>query len=167
MTEDSQADSSAAQDRVVIERHLDAPVATVWQMWTDPEHFKAWYGPTGATIPVAEMDVTVGGKRRISMAMETPNGPMTMWMVGEYKEIVENQRLVYTEAMADEDGNIKTSEEMGMPPGHPMVTDVIVELEDVDGKTKMTMTHVGVPADSPGAMGWNMAFDKLVAHLAA
>lgn len=152
---------------VVIERTLDAPAETVWQMWVDPEHFKAWYGPTGATIPVANMDVKVGGKRHVSMEMDTPNGKMQMWFVGEFKEIVENQRLVYTESMSDEDGNIKTAAEMGMPEGHPMVTEVIVELEDVDGKTKMVMTHVGVPADSPGAMGWNMAIDKLVARLAA
>jgi hypothetical protein len=28
------------------------------------------------------------------------------------------------------------------------------------------MTHAGVPKDSPGAAGWTMAFDKLVAHIA-
>jgi len=31
----------------------------------------------------------------------------------------------------------------------------------------MVMTHAGIPADSPGAMGWNMALDKLESHLAA
>lgn len=155
-----------SSNSVVIERVLDAPVATVWQMWAEAEHFASWYGPMGATIPVAEMDVQVGGKRRVSMAMETPNGPMTMWFVGEYKEIVENQRLVYTESLAHEDGTLMTAEEMGMPPGSPMETEVIVVLEDLGDKTKMTMTHVGVPADSPGAMGWNMAFDKLVERLA-
>lgn len=160
-------DSAAADNAVVIERNLDAPVATVWQMWVDPEHFKAWYGPMGASIPVADMDVQVGGKRLVAMEMDTPNGPMKMFFTGEYKEIVENQRLVYTEAMADENGNPKTAAEMGMPDDHPMETQVIVELEDLGGKTKMVMTHVGVPADSPGAMGWNMAIDKLVARLAA
>ncbi|HEX3705041.1 MAG TPA: SRPBCC domain-containing protein [Mycobacteriales bacterium] len=41
-----------------------------------------------------------------------------------------------------------------------------VELEDVDGGTRMVMTHSGVPADSPGAAGWTMALDKLAAHVA-
>ncbi len=31
--------------------------------------------------------------------------------------------------------------------------------------TKMVVTHAGVPADSPGAAGWNMALDKLTALL--
>jgi len=152
-------------DSVVIERHFDAPVELVWKMWTESEHFAAWYGPTGATIPVAKMNVRVGGSRHICMAMETPNGPMQMWFVGEFLEIVANERLVYTEAMSDEDGNVISPAQMGMPEGHPETTQVIVELEPVDGKTKMTMTHVGVPADSPGASGWGMAFDKLNAYL--
>ena len=152
-------------DSVVIERHFDAPVELVWKMWTESEHFAAWYGPMGATIPVAKMNVRVGGSRHICMAMETPNGPMQMWFVGEFLEIVANERLVYTEAMSDEDGNVISPAQMGMPEGHPETAQVIVELEPVDGKTKMTMTHIGVPADSPGASGWGMAFDKLNAYL--
>jgi hypothetical protein len=30
----------------------------------------------------------------------------------------------------------------------------------------MVMTHAGIPRDSPGAMGWTMAFDKLAAYVA-
>ena len=48
-----------------------------------------------------------------------------------------------------------------MPPGHPVTTEIRVELEDLDGSTRMVMTHLGVPADSPGAVGWTMALDKL------
>ncbi len=152
---------SDAQDSVVIERTFAAPVETIWAMWTDADHFKSWYGPMGATIPVAEMDVKVGGRRLICMAMETPDGPMKMWFTGEFLEVEPTGRLVYTDAMSDENGNEKTSEEMGMPPGMPMSTQVVVELTGVDGGTRMVMTHVGVPADSPGGQGWAMAIDKL------
>ena len=51
--------------------------------------------------------------------------------------------------------------------GHPVTTEVRVELEDVGGRTKMVMTHVGVPGDSPGAAGWAIALDKLGAQLEA
>jgi uncharacterized protein YndB with AHSA1/START domain len=34
-------DNHGSPDAVVIERSFDAPVAFIWQMWTDPEHFKA------------------------------------------------------------------------------------------------------------------------------
>ena len=158
-------DDNAALDTVVIERSFDAPTDLIWQMWTDPEHFKAWYGPDGASIPVAKMDVRVGGSRLVCMEMETPGGLMQMWFTGEYREVVENERLVYTESMSDENGNVLSPSDMGMPAGHPTTTEVIVELEDVAGRTKMVMTHAGIPADSPGAAGWTMALDKLAAHV--
>ena len=102
------------------------------------------------------------------MEMQTPNGPMQMWFTGEYREVVENQRLVYTESMSDETRQRAVApEQMGMPEGHPTTTEVRVELEDVGGRTKMVMTHAGIPADSPGAAGWAMALDKLAAQLDA
>jgi uncharacterized protein YndB with AHSA1/START domain len=112
------------------------------------------------------MDVRVGGTRLVCMEMQSPNGPMQMWFTGEYRQVVENELLVYTESMSDENGNVSSPSEMGMPEGHPMTTEIRVELEDVGGRTKMVMTHVGVPSDSPGAAGWAMAFDKLEAQIA-
>lgn len=146
---------------VILERHVAAPVALVWQLWTDPEHFAAWYGPQGASIPVAEMDLRVGGARRVCMAMQTPDGPMEMWFGGEYVEIVEHERLVYTEFMTDPNGNPLPPEQTGMPAGHPAVTEVRVELAAAGDGTALVLTHAGIPADSPGAMGWTMALDKL------
>jgi uncharacterized protein YndB with AHSA1/START domain len=160
-------DGMVSQDAVVIERSFDAPIELVWQMWTNPGHFSAWYGPDGASIPVAQMDVRVGGTRLVCMEVRTPGGPMKMWFTGEYRDVVENERLVYTESMADENGHVMSPEDMGMPAGHPTTTEVRVELEDLGGRTKMVMTHVGIPADSPGAAGWSMAFDKLAARVDA
>jgi uncharacterized protein YndB with AHSA1/START domain len=161
------ADDGASKNAVLIERTLDAPVALIWQMWTEPEHFAAWYGPDGATIVVARMDVRVGGTRLVSMEMQTPNGAMRMWFTGEYREVVANQRLVYTESMADENGKVLSPSDMGMPEGHPTTTEIIVEFEQVGDRTRMVLTHVGVPKDSPGAAGWAMALDKLSRHVAA
>jgi uncharacterized protein YndB with AHSA1/START domain len=159
------ADERDSGDFVVLERSFDAPVDLIWRMWTDPEHFKEWYGPQGALIPVAKMDVRAGGKRLVCMEMQTPSGPMQMWFTGEYLEVVEDARLVYTESIADENGNVVPPSDMGMPEGHPTTTEIRVELEDLGGRTKMVMTHVGIPSDSPGATGWVMAFDKLVAYV--
>jgi uncharacterized protein YndB with AHSA1/START domain len=142
---------------VMIERILDAPVESVWRMWTDPEHFRAWYGPDGATIPVAKLDVRVGGPRQVCMEVPGPDGPVQMWFTGEHREVVENERLVYTEAMSVGDGRV--------PEGHPPATTVVVEFEDLGGRTRLVLTHHGVPADSPGAAGWAMAFAKLAARL--
>jgi uncharacterized protein YndB with AHSA1/START domain len=148
-------------DAVVIERSFNAPIDLIWDMWTNPDHFKEWYGPDGASIPVAKMDVRVGGSRLVCMEMQTPQGSMQMWFTGQYLEVVTNQRLVFTESMADENGGLISPAEMGMPEGHPVTTEIRVELAALGGSTQMVMTHSGIAKDSPGAAGWTMAFNKL------
>jgi uncharacterized protein YndB with AHSA1/START domain len=160
-------DTYGSRQAVVIERTFDAPVELIWQMWTDPQHFKAWYGPQGAAIPVAKMDVRVGGTRLVCLEIATPAGLMQMWFTGEYREVVEHRRLVYTETASDEHGKVSLPSEMGAAAGHPTMTEVRVELEDIGGRTKQLLTHAGIPADSPGASGWLMALDKLAALVAS
>jgi len=157
------SDSKNSKDAVVIEWIFDAAVDLIWGKWTNPEQFKKWYGPKGFTVPVAEMDLRVGGRRLICMA--SPDGSMKMWTTGEYTEIVPNERLVYTESPADENGNVVSPSTMGMPDGYPTTTEVTVLLEDLGGRTKMVMTHAGVPADSGAGGGWEQAFDKLADHV--
>jgi uncharacterized protein YndB with AHSA1/START domain len=152
---------SDQQTWVKIQREFDAPIEKVWDMWTDPELFKQWYGPMGMSVPTAEMDVVVGGIRKVCMEMKSPERTMSMWFTGVYKEVKSPYRLVYTESMCDEDGTIISPQSMGMPAGHPDITEVIVELSEADGMTTMTMVHVGVPEGSAGDGGWNQAFDKL------
>ncbi|MCB0964305.1 MAG: SRPBCC domain-containing protein [Acidimicrobiales bacterium] len=152
-------------DAVVLERTLAAPPERVWELWTVPEHFEAWYGPDGATIHVATMDVRVGGDRLVEMRMPTPDDEMSMWFGGEHREVSPALRLAYSEAMTDASGRTLAAEEAGLPSGHPVLTEVTVELAAVDAGTHLTLTHAGIPADSPGATGWAMALDKLVAAL--
>ncbi len=156
------SDSTISKDACVVERIFEAPVDLIWQMWTQPEHFKSWYGPQGFTVPVAEMDVRVGGKHLF--CMESPDGSMKMWSTGEYTEIIPNERLVYTDSPADENGNVVSPSAVGMPDGYPATTEVTVLLEDLGGgRTKMVMTHAGVPAGAGG--GWEQAFAKMVDHI--
>ena len=158
------SDKTMSKDEVcVVERIFDAPVEVVWQMWTQPEHFKNWYGPDGATVPVAEMDVRIGGKHLFCMEMDTPNGKKQMWSTGEYIEIVPNERLVYKDSMADENGNVISPQAMGMPAEYPETTEVTVQLEDLGGRTKMILTHSGVPAGA--AVGWAQAFTKMTERI--
>jgi hypothetical protein len=47
-----------------------------------------------------------------------------------------------------------------------METSIVVQLEELGEQTKMMLTHIGIPADSPGAQGWAIAIDKLVTRIA-
>jgi uncharacterized protein YndB with AHSA1/START domain len=155
-------------DGVRIERTFDAPLSLVWRMWTEPEHFAAWYGPEAGSVSEMTLDVRVGGHRRLCMQVGTGDTVRRMWFGGEFLEVVEHQRLVYTDSMTDEHGRVLSPAALGLPPGHPATTEVHVDMVDLGGsRTRVVMTHVGVPEGSPGASGWNTAFDSLTTRLEA
>jgi uncharacterized protein YndB with AHSA1/START domain len=91
---------------------------------------------------------------------------MRMWFTGKYREVVEHHRLVYTDAPSDERGNVLTADDLDIH-NHPTMTEVAIDLEDHGDRTRMVMTYTGVPAESSGAVAWNVAFDKLTSHIEA
>ncbi len=164
------SDKTLSNEVVVVERTIDAPIDIVWDMWTKAEHFKNWYGPKGLNIPVAQMDVRVGGKRLICMEMQTPNGEMKSWFTGEYTEVTPKTRLIYTDTFADENGNPMSMQAAGMSNDtYPDVTKVTVQLEDLGGRTKMILNHAGLPAGEAGikgaTAGWSQSFTKMAEYI--
>jgi uncharacterized protein YndB with AHSA1/START domain len=151
-------------NELLITRVFDAPREQVWRAWTDPEHFKKWWGPEHFTAPVSEIDLRVGGT--YFNCMRSPDGK-DYYTTGVYREIVPLERIVYTDSFADENGNVVPASDYGMAE-IPTETEVTVTFEEQDGKTKMTLKHVGLPAGEQSEMaeaGWNGSFDKLAASL--
>jgi len=160
---------STTENALVIERTFDAPREQVWQAWTDPKQTVRWWGPRNFTAPAAKIDFRVGGKYLLAMQSPDFNDGKPIWSCGVYREIVPLERIVCTDCFADEKGNIVPASEYGMEGDFPLEMIVTVTFEDVDGKTKMTLRHEGLPAGehSAGAnVGWNESFDKLAELLA-
>lgn len=157
--------SKPAGRELVITRDFDAPRELVWRAWTEPEHFKKWYGPKAFTTPVCRMDLRVGGK--FLWCMHRPDGH-DYWTTGTYREVVPPERLVYTDSLADANGNVVPASHYGITGDWPRETIVTVTFEVVGDRTRMTLRHAGLPAgemsDMAGA-GWNQSFDKLAASL--
>jgi uncharacterized protein YndB with AHSA1/START domain len=139
---------------VVITRIFDAPRHLVFQAWTEVEHMRNWWGPKSFTNPVCEMDVRVGGKWRIVMrgpdGAEYPCG-------GEYREIVPQERLEFTNNAIDAQGK----------PLLDGFTTVLFENAG-GGKTKLTLITRAVgrvdfaPRMLAGMqMGWSQSLGKL------
>ena len=155
---------SVAQGKdLVITREFDAPVEVVWKAWTEPEAYKKWWGPKDFTCPTAHLDVRVGGK--FLSSMRAADG-QEFWATGVYKEIIPLRKLVFTDSFADAQGNVVPSTHYGMA-GIPLEMLVTVAFERVGGKTRMTMTHAGLPSEHArdASAGWNESFDKMAAHL--
>lgn len=158
-------DDNASQDAVVIERSSMPPWSSSGKCGPSPATSRPGTGPTAPPSPVAKMDVCVGGTRLVCMEVQGQDGPMQMWFTGEYREVIENERLLYTESIADDSGNVVSPSDLGMPEEHPTTTEVRVQMEAVGRRTRMVITHAGLADDSPGAAGWAMALDKLAAHV--
>lgn len=149
--------------QIVISRTFEAPLEMLWKAWTEPKHFMKWYGPQGFTAPTCEIDLREGGRHLWSM--QSPDGRQ-MYFTGHYKEVQPMTRLVYTDSMSDAKGNVMSAEMMGMPKGAPVTMDVTVTFKHADGKTTVSVSHVGQGDADQAGMGWEQAFDKLTAVLA-
>ena len=159
---------------LVIERIFDAPVERVWKAWTDPAEVSKWWGPRGFVSPDNAIDLRVGGKYNFSMQAGSEEyikqvGDGIMYDGGVFNEIVEYKKLVFTDNFTDKDGNPVSPEKYGMPADFPQNLEITVEFEALpDGKTKMTVSHAGIPAGDAAEQntaGWNESFDKLAESL--
>ena len=157
--------TKATERELVITRIFDAPRELVFKAWTEPEQLMRWWGPTDFTSPVCKIDLRVGGK--YLFCMRSPEG-QNYWSTGVYGEIVKPERLVCTDSFADEEGNVVPATHYGMGSDIPVELQVTVTLEEYDGKTRMILRHVGIPAGEMSDMtcaGWNESFDKLAESL--
>lgn len=109
--------------QILFEREFDAPRHLVYKAYTTPELVKQWWSGKRGEVNVAEIDLRVGGKWRYAM---TAGEGFEVAFNGEFREIVENERLVMTEAYE------------GAPDaGYGVNT---ITFEDIgDGRTLLTM----------------------------
>ena len=146
---------------LIITRVFDAPRELIWKAWTVPGLFVRWWGPENFTAPVVRMDLREGGK--YLNCMRSPEG-QEFWSTGVYREIVPMERLVITDSFADDKGNIVPASQYGMPGDWPLELLVTVTFEEIEGRTKMTLEHIGIPSGKMSddtRAGWNESFDKL------
>jgi uncharacterized protein YndB with AHSA1/START domain len=156
----------ATGEEVVIRRVFDAPRERVFKAWTDPEHFRRWWGPRDFTTPFVNIDPRPGGT--IHFCMRSPEG-RELWGGGVYREIDEPARIVVSDYFADEEGNVVPATHYGFSSEWPLETMITITFEENAGKTTMTLRHSmgGVPAaDREGAdQGWKESFDRLADYL--
>jgi uncharacterized protein YndB with AHSA1/START domain len=149
--------TSEAQE-LVLTRVFDAPRELVFKAWTDPQRVAQWWGPRCFTNPVCELDVRPGGAIRIHM--RGPDGTVYP-MTGVYQEVVEPERIVFTSAALDAEGN---------PLFEVLTTVTFVEQ---DGKTKQTLharvikrTAEAAPYLKGMEAGWTQSLERLAESLA-
>ena len=115
-------------EQILITREFDAPRHLVFKAWTTPELVLRWWSGQRGQMTVAEIDFRVGGRWRYAMTAE---GGQEVAFNGEFREIVADERIVYTEAF-----------EGPWPEGDPAVN--TATFTETGGRTTLTLrTEVG------------------------
>lgn len=142
------AEASLPSDtEVLVKRSFDAPAKLVWHAYTEPELMRRWCGGfPGWSMPVCEMDMSVGGQYRWRWRNEE-NG-QEFGFTGEVLEVVPHARIVHTQIF--DPGNLGVS--MG---GEPSI--ITVTFEEADGMTNVaTSIRYASKADRDEALATGM-----------
>jgi uncharacterized protein YndB with AHSA1/START domain len=144
-----------ADDQILITREFDAPRDLVYRAVTEPDLVKRWWGGKRGNVTIAEIDLRVGGTWRYVLQAQAG---MEVAFHGEYREIVENERIVSTEVF----------EGAPVPDPDASATVNTMTLTEADGRTTL-QTLVQAPSkevrdaiiDSGMEGGMQESFDAL------
>jgi uncharacterized protein YndB with AHSA1/START domain len=173
---------SSGQEKFVINRTFDAPLAVMFEMWTDPKHFSRWLAPSGFEMEFIRADIRPGGSSFYFMTgvgmsgVGTGAGGMKMYGRAEYLKIEKPGTIVYTQQFCDEKENVTRHP---MAPNWPatMLTTVKLTAEGPE-QTRVTVTwepygavtreelETFIKMKGGMTMGWTGSFDKLEEYLA-
>ena len=133
---------------VKLHRVLKAKPERVFRAFTDAAAFAKWLPPNGFTCTVHELDARVGGKYRMSFTNFSTGNSHAFG--GEFLELVENERLKYTDKF--EDPNM---------PGEMITT---VNIKEVSVGTELNVEQTGIPDAIPVEacyLGWEDSMRQL------
>ena len=136
-------------------RVFDAPRERLWSEWTEPEAFADWFGGAECEVPLSSvsMDVRPGGAWRLTMYAPPDRREIHWW--GEYREVEEPERLVFT--VSDQPAQDR----------YELVTVVFTDLGD--GRTEMVFEQrgrMGPEHYEATKAGWGGFFDRMDERLA-
>lgn len=139
---------TAATNTIKIHRVLRAPVDRVFKAFLCADAKCKWLPPHGFTGTMAHDDPRVGGSFRMAFTNFGTGNKHSFG--GEYRQIVPNKLLQYTDRFED--------------PGLPGELLVTVTFRPVTGGTELHIVQEGVPAVIPPEMcymGWQESLGQL------
>lgn len=138
--------------KLFLQRTYPATSARVFEAWTDAAQIKKWFAPPDTQVPLAEVDLRIGGKYRIGFSGKMVPGLRVA--TGVYREIHPPRRLVFTYRWEDEPVSTETL--------------VTIDLTDKNGTTELKLTHehfITEEVRNHHNVGWNGCLDGLAKHL--
>jgi uncharacterized protein YndB with AHSA1/START domain len=132
-----------------LHRVFKAAPERIYRAFLDPDAMVKWLPPNGFTAKVHHMDARVGGSYRMSFTNFSTGTNHAFG--GEYRELVPNERLCYTDKFED--------------PNLPGAMQVTITFKQVSCGTEVNITQEGVPDMIPAEscyLGWQESLELLV-----
>ena len=140
---------ASGDDELRLDRTFDAPLALVWRMWESRDHMIRWWGPEMFTCVELDWALTPGRPWRATMASKSFNRKVSH-MGGVIREVVPNERIVFTFAWAEGSG-------------FDLETIVTVTFAEEDGMTVQSFHQTPfstVEIRDMHVSGWNSLFNR-------
>jgi uncharacterized protein YndB with AHSA1/START domain len=156
----------------VINRSFDAPIAQVFDAWTNPAHLARWLPPAGSQMRFIRANITPGGSAFFVIVGE--HG--TMHVRADYLEVDPPRRIVYVQQFCDEHEG--PSRHPGAESFPATLLTTVTLAEEGPERTRVTVTmepqgaltelELATFVQERGGMtqGWSGSFDALEALLA-
>lgn len=155
----------------VVARTFEAPIARVFEMWTNPDHLARWLPPAGSRMRFLRPDIA---PRKSALFVITGDHGV-MHVRAEYLDIEAPHRLVYLQTFVD------AGEQPAAAPGvevwPPTLRTTVLFTEEAPGQTRVTVTSEPHGPVTPAEVdafareragmtrGWSGSFDALDAQL--
>ena len=124
--------SSVAHETFIIERTYDVPVEQTFRAWAEPKLKARWFAGSAQALGSGyELDFRVGGRE--TNRGGPPGGPIYSYE-SEFRDIVPDQRIVYTYEMFADQTRISVSV-------------ATVQFRGNGGATELVLTEQGVFLD--------------------
>jgi uncharacterized protein YndB with AHSA1/START domain len=139
--------------QIIIDRTFEAPMALVFNMWTNPEYLARWWGPKNNTNSVCRMDVRPGGA--ISITMHPGDGQM-IEVNGVFDEVRIPDKLVFTTVKNDaySEAQLKVLHTINLSENNGITRLIMyVEVVRTSAVFNTSCQHM--------EQGWEQSFDRL------
>jgi uncharacterized protein YndB with AHSA1/START domain len=164
--------SATGKQCFVINRVFEAPIARVFEMWTQPEHLTRWLPPAGSTLRFLRAEISAGKSTLFVITGEQG----TTRVRADYLAIERPTRIVYLQQFVDEREQPVAA--TGTDHWPPTLRNTVLLSAEAPDRTRVTVTtepHGDATAaeltafarERPGmTRGWTGSFDVLDALLA-
>jgi len=168
------AEPDPADPPFTLTRVFRAPLALVWDAWTQREHLMKWMGPKGASIVQCSLELVPGGV--FHYAMQGADGSL-MWGKWVFREIAPRERLGFVMSFSDEHAGITRHPMAAEWPLESMTTLTFAEHAGIGRGTTVLLSWVPIKATTAERalfaashdsmrQGWGGTMEQLDAHLA-